>query len=334
MIDQPDDVILHTLEFPDRHAELHPLLAVLHRQIEHRLAAADHERAQHRQRAEERTLELRPTLALAASEKIRRRDLDALERHLVLPREKAWEPARSHAARSRIDQQQAHVGGPVAGAHGHDQMSRRGRVAHEQLGAVEPKAISEPLRPQRDRLRTPRGVRIRDGHAEDDFATRDRRQDGVSLLSARRFQHDERAEHARAPERARHRSAAQFLEEHSGVGKRALAAAVLRGHEDAGPADVHGLAPQRRHQARRLALERDDRVRRRLALDERAGGRSQHLLRFGQGQVHGQAPLCSCRHCRTSPPWLQAAPAAIAMATKIVSAISASPAPAMAAFCV
>src|SRR5881396_2172178 len=99
-------------------------------------------------------------------------------------------------------------------------------------------------------------------------------------------------------------------------------------------AAVHGLAPQHGHQARRLALERDDRVRRRLALDERAGRRSQHLLRFGQGQVHGQAPLCSCRHCRTSPPWLQAAPAAIAMATKIVSAISASPAPAMAAFCV
>ena len=103
MIDQPDDVILHTLEFPDRHAELHALLAVLHRQIEHRLAAADHERAQHRQRAEERTLELRPTLALAASEKIRRRDLDGLERHLVLPREKAWEPARRLWPRPSVD---------------------------------------------------------------------------------------------------------------------------------------------------------------------------------------------------------------------------------------
>src|SRR5260370_16525905 len=39
-------------------------------------------------------------------------------------------------------------------------------------------------------------------------------------------------------------------------------------------------------------------------------------------------PLCSCKHWSASPPWLQAAPAAIAIATKVVSAISASEAPA------
>src|SRR5213593_4420331 len=43
-------------------------------------------------------------------------------------------------------------------------------------------------------------------------------------------------------------------------------------------------------------------------------------------------PLCSCRHWRANPPWLQAAPAAIAMATNVVSAISASEAPAVAVF--
>src|SRR2546429_3184993 len=55
------------------------------------------------------------------------------------------------------------------------------------------------------------------------------------------------------------------------------------------PISARSSSARRRHQARRLALERDDRVRRRLALDERAGGRSQHLLRFGQGQVHGRS---------------------------------------------
>src|SRR5262249_43044090 len=110
--------------------------------------------------------------------------------------------------------------------------------------------------------------------------------------------------------------------------------AVLRGHENPRPADVRSLAPECVHQAGRLALKRDNRVRWRLPLDERASRRSQHLLRFGEGQVHRQAPLCSCRHCRTSPPWLQAPPAAMAIATKIVSAISASLAPAFAAFAV
>src|SRR5262245_66540277 len=45
-------------------------------------------------------------------------------------------------------------------------------------------------------------------------------------------------------------------------------------------------------------------------------------------------PLCSCRHWSASPPWLHAAPAAMAMATNVVSAISASDAPAIAAFLV
>src|SRR4030095_1926779 len=46
----------------------------------------------------------------------------------------------------------------------------------------------------------------------------------------------------------------------------------------------------------------------------------------------GAQPLCSCRHWSASPPWLHAAPAAMAIATKVVSAISASEAPAIAAF--
>src|SRR5207253_11321989 len=46
---------------------------------------------------------------------------------------------------------------------------------------------------------------------------------------------------------------------------------------------------------------------------------------------HLPAAWCSSSDCRASPPWLQAAPAAIAMATKVVSAISWSVAPALVA---
>src|SRR5207245_6106951 len=46
---------------------------------------------------------------------------------------------------------------------------------------------------------------------------------------------------------------------------------------------------------------------------------------------HLPAAWCSSSDWRASPPWLQAAPAAIAMATKVVSAISWSVAPALAA---
>ena len=44
------------------------------------------------------------------------------------------------------------------------------------------------------------------------------------------------------------------------------------------PAGVDGLAPEVGHQARLLLLQRDERVGRRLPLDERPCGRAQHLL--------------------------------------------------------
>src|SRR5262249_60883733 len=46
---------------------------------------------------------------------------------------------------------------------------------------------------------------------------------------------------------------------------------------------------------------------------------------------HFAAARCSPRHWRASPPWLQAAPDAMAMATKMTSPISSSVHPALAA---
>ena len=99
------------------------------------------------QRPQERALERRPALVLAPPSRSRGRHLHALERHLALPREEAGQAARAHAGRARVDEQQAH-----------DRRGRRrcaratircgggGGVAHEELRAVEPVAVADPLR--------------------------------------------------------------------------------------------------------------------------------------------------------------------------------------------
>ena len=69
----------------------------------------------------------------------------------------------------------------------------------------------------------------------------------------------------------------------------------------------------------------------------RSVGAKSWLRRARAAQVHSarstradkralrlRPPRCSSRHWSASPPWLQAAPAAIAIATKMISAISSS----------
>ena len=86
--------------------------------------------------------------------------------------------------------------------------------------------------------------------------------------------------------RAGYGAAAQLLEEHTGVGEGAALAAVLLGYEDAQPAGASQLTPR---------LQGSSLVGRRYLQQgllwvflgyEAAGGRLQHFLFRGEGQVH------------------------------------------------
>jgi hypothetical protein len=214
----------------------------------------------------------------------------AFERDLALPREKARQAARADTGAARVDGEQAHVARTIAGPHRDHERGGDVRVAHENLGAVEPIALAYALGAHGDALRSPRRVRLGDRDGEHALAAGDGGQDRAPLRHACTFQHGQRTEHAGAEERARQRPAPELLVEHAGVRERALAAAVLRGQEHAEPPGIGGLAPELGDEARVGALEGDDRVRRRLALEERPRGPAKHLLGFGEGEIHVSVP--------------------------------------------
>src|SRR5262245_24281177 len=157
------DVVLDAMEPPDRDHDLHAGLRVEHRLFVDGLAAADDVRAQERYGPLERARERGPS-PLSFTQERAGRHLHVVEAHLALPREEARKPARGYAARLRVDVQEAHVRRPVARADRDDQVGRRRRVAHEELGAVENVAPVAALRRQRDAPRSPRRVRLGDRH--------------------------------------------------------------------------------------------------------------------------------------------------------------------------
>src|SRR5437867_12928513 len=120
MVDETDDVVLHTLEPADRNAELDPALRIGDRLLVDGLAAAHYVGAQERQRSLERAVEGGPS-PLRPTEERGRRHLDVVEGDLALPRDEAGKPACGHAPGSRIDVKQAHVGRTVASPDRDDQ---------------------------------------------------------------------------------------------------------------------------------------------------------------------------------------------------------------------
>ena len=164
VVHQPDDVILHALEAPDR-ARRTARAADCARPTSRTppgsrrpcTSTAPAARGRARARAP-------PSPGCRVRRAVRR---PGLRRRRSAPRHchernPGRRRARTPGARASTSSRLTSAGpSPVRAAT--IRSRRRGGVAHEELDAVQPVAIADPLRPQRHRLRAPRGARIHDG---------------------------------------------------------------------------------------------------------------------------------------------------------------------------
>jgi len=96
-------------------------------------------------------------------------------------------------------------------------------------------------------------------------------------------------------DRARHEGtgearAAQLLHERQGVGERGAAAAVLRGDQQAGPAQGRDLLPEVGREAARVERQLLHPLGRAALQEERARRLLQERLRGGEGEIHRDTP--------------------------------------------
>ena len=263
VVDEPDDVVLHALELADRHAELHARRGCGRptcrtppgsRPPCTRTGSAAPARARAGARPSPGA-RARRGASSAGTSTFSKVTSHCHERKPGSRR--ADTPRACASTSSRLD-----VVRPLARPHGDDAVGSRGGVRHEELGAVEPIAAVAPLRRERDAVRPPRRVRLRDGHREDRARRSPRREEPRALLLGAR------------PPAPSARRAPPELKNGPGSGPRpsssySTAASLSEpplppcsaGITMPEPAEPAGLSPQRPGSSARLGLlQRDDHV--------------------------------------------------------------------------
>src|SRR5215468_5332647 len=230
--------VLDGLKRPERAPELLASLRVLHGDVKDALGAAHHLGGAGEGARLERGAQRFPSASRRAEE-ILRPQLCSRKIHLARPVARhrlhgehgdAWPP--------RVEQEEVHSRAP---ARGHDQLVGDVRVVHEELAAREPGAR---LAPERDGLAVDRRALLGEGEDADALAARQSRQVSLALRDAAAGGDEGGGHHRTLHVRAREARAPHLFEEEGHVQHVAAAASVLRGDEEAGPAQDGDFLPE------------------------------------------------------------------------------------------
>ncbi len=286
-IDDADDVVLHSLEPPNRLAKLHARPAVLHRHLVHLLTRADFVGAQNRNRLHGGGIQGFPALSLIAKQRIRRH-LNVVKAHLIHLAAPARQRPHRHPRHIFRDYQQRNAVRAVArsGAHGANQMRCNLGIVHEQLDTIERVLPALPRRLQLNLFRLPAMIWLGDGHCQKLFPSRNPRQDGLLLRFCPRLHHDQCPQDPRGKMRSKHWSPAQLLKQHCRIGKRPAAAVVCLRDENAEPAETGRLSQQLRCDTGWRLLQPHQDFFTILLLHKARRRRLQQLLLFRQSEIH------------------------------------------------
>src|SRR5439155_24775524 len=167
----------------------------------------------------------------------------------------------------------------------HDQEVRRLRVENEQLFAAERPPAVRALRLERDVVRGASGPAIPQRERSARLAERERREVALALLVGSRRLQRERREGVRE-ERPGRKRVSKLLHEHHQLDRAEALSFVVLGHDEPGPVEAGGLAPDLLAEAGFGLAEPADRLRREARREKLPRRALEHSLLVGEIEVH------------------------------------------------